>query len=185
MINHEHVSPHLKTLQSYSHYQRPQSLLYRMHSGIFRILDQANKTWIWIAQIWELQKSFQMILNSNQFPGNWASKIYFELLRGRLGRWASPGKLSIWNKRYARKFHAVWYPFFEQFFGRNFFRRPAAPIRFASKDVEFYCASFDIYEKFAGECPPTQTPTQKLKSEFLKFSLQEISSSLVPLEMIF
>ena len=33
--------------------------------------------------------------------------------------------------------------------------------------------------------PPTQTPTQKLKSGFLRFSSQEIGSSLPSLEMIF
>ena len=36
----------------------------------------ANETWIWIAQIVELQKSLQMIPKSNQSPGNWASKIH-------------------------------------------------------------------------------------------------------------
>ena len=34
-------------------------------------------------------------------------------------------------------------------------------------------------------CPPTQTPTQKLKSGFLRLSSQEIGSSLVSLKMIF
>ena len=58
-------------------------------------------------------------------------------------------------------------------------------MRLVSKDAKFYCASFDKDEKFVGRCPPTQTPTQKLKSEFFKFRSQEISSSLVSSEMIF
>ena len=40
-------------------------------------LNSANKIWIWIAQIVERKKSFPMIMNSNQFPGNWTSKIHF------------------------------------------------------------------------------------------------------------
>ena len=56
---------------------------------------------------------------------------------------------------------------------------------FISKDVEFYCASFDIYEKFAGGCPLTQTPTQKLKSGFPTSNSQGIASSLVSFQMIF
>ena len=51
--------------------------------------------------------------------------------------------------------------------------------------MEFYCASFDIYEKFAGGCPPTQTPTQKLKSGFPTSNSQGIASSLVSFQMIF
>ena len=35
-----------------------------------------------------------------------------------------------------------------------------------SKDVEFYCASFELCQKFARGCPPTQTPTQKFKNRF-------------------
>ena len=38
--------------------------------GFLRFLNQANETWIWIAQIVELQKSFPMISNSNQFAGD-------------------------------------------------------------------------------------------------------------------
>ena len=48
-----------------------------------------------------------------------------------------------------------------------------------SADVDFFCASFDVCEKFARRCPATQTPTQKLESGFLRFSSQEIGSSLV------
>ena len=38
--------------------------------------------------------------------------------------------------------------------------------RLVSKDVEFYCASFDISGKFVASCPPMETPTRKLKNEF-------------------
>ena len=55
----------------------------------------------------------------------------------------------------------------------------------SSKDVEFYCTSFDICEKFVAGCPPAQTPTQKLKSRFPLFDPQEIGSTLVSFQMIF
>ena len=42
-----------------------------------------------------------------------------------------------------------------------------------------------IHEKFARRCPPTQKPTQKLKNWFLRFSSQEIGSSLKSFEMSF
>ena len=54
-----------------------------------------------------------------------------------------------------------------------------------SKDVKFFGASFGLYEKFVGPCPPTPTPTQKFKNRFSIFSSQEIDPSLVSLEMIF
>ena len=69
---------------------------------------------------------------------------------------------------------------FHSIFGRVLIRRFYPP-----KDVEFLCASFDLDQKFARGCPPTQTPTQKLKSGFLRFSSQEIGSSLLSLEVIF
>ena len=54
----------------------------------------------------------------------------------------------------------------------------------ASKDVEFSCASFDLYLKFVGRCPPTPTPTQMLKREFSVFNSQGIDSSSVSFQMI-
>ena len=51
--------------------------------------------------------------------------------------------------------------------------------------MEFPCKSFDICENFVASCPPTQTPTQKLKIGFSMFSSQEIGSGLVSFEMIF
>ena len=44
---------------------------------ILGFLNPANETSIWISQILELQKSFTMIPNTNQFSGTWASKINF------------------------------------------------------------------------------------------------------------
>jgi len=43
--------------------------------GFLGILNLGNETWIWIAHIVELRKSFSMIPNSNRFPGNWTSEI--------------------------------------------------------------------------------------------------------------
>ena len=54
-----------------------------------------------------------------------------------------------------------------------------------SKDGKFSSASFGLFEKFDRGFPPTQTPTQKLKSGIPMFSPQEIGSSSVSLEMIF
>ena len=47
-------------------------------------------------------------------------------------------------------------------------------MRLGPKDVEFLRASFDLGHKFARGCPPTQTPTQKLKSVFSMFTSKEI-----------
>ena len=57
--------------------------------------------------------------------------------------------------------------------------------KLVSNDRNFYCASFGLYAKFVGQCPPTPTPTQKFKNGFSILSSQEIGSSLVSLEMIF
>ena len=66
-------------------------------------------------------------------------------------------------------------------FGRFLFKTIFAPTptttTLVSKDVEFFCASFDICEKFATSCSLTQTPTQKFKIEFSIFSSHEIGSS--------
>ena len=55
----------------------------------------------------------------------------------------------------------------------------------ASYEVEFSRTSFDQPANFAGECPPTETPTQKLDSWFFMFNFPEICSSLVSLQIIF
>ena len=54
-----------------------------------------------------------------------------------------------------------------------------------SKDVEFYSASFELYEKFVGVCPPMRTPTQKFKNGFSIFDSHGISSGLISFEIIF
>ena len=43
----------------------------------------------------------------------------------------------------------------------------------------------DLYEKFTRWCPPTQTPTQKLKNGFSMLISQEIRSSLIPFKWFF
>ena len=45
--------------------------------GFFWFLNSLYQSWIWIAQIVKLQKSFKMIPNSNQFPEKGKSKIHF------------------------------------------------------------------------------------------------------------
>ena len=62
--------------------------------GFLGFSNSGNETWIWIAQIIELQKSFSMIPNSNAFRGNWTSEIiFFLILRGRWCRWTWCDKL--------------------------------------------------------------------------------------------
>ena len=51
-------------------------------------------------------------------------------------------------------------------------------MRPVSKDVEFYCASFDMSEKFVASCPPTGTPTRKPKIEFFDRNFQGIDPNL-------
>ena len=53
-----------------------------------------------------------------------------------------------------------------------------------SKDVKFYCAYFDIYEKFVVGSP-TKTPTQMLKRGFSIFTSEKIGPTLVSFQMIF
>ena len=69
--------------------------------GFLGFSNSGNETWIWIAQIVELQISFSIIPNSSRFPENRTSKIKFSnfLLRGRLSRWTCC----------ARKVHIFWY----------------------------------------------------------------------------
>ena len=45
--------------------------------GFFGVSTSFSKSRIWLAQIVELQKSFEMIPNSNRFPGYWIAKIIF------------------------------------------------------------------------------------------------------------
>ena len=54
-----------------------------------------------------------------------------------------------------------------------------------SKDAQLKSASFDMNEKFAPGCPPTQTPTQMIQNEFLIPDSHGIIDILVSIEMIF
>ena len=63
-------------------------------------------------------------------------------------------------------------------------QRPPVTI-LVSKDAQFNFASFDMYEKFVQDCPPTQTPTQKFQNEFLRSGSHGIIDILVSIEMIF
>ena len=53
-----------------------------------------------------------------------------------------------------------------------------------SEDVKFYCASFDISEKFVASCAPMDTPTPKLKNEFSGRNSQGIYPNLEYFGMI-
>ena len=55
---------------------------------------------------------------------------------------------------------------------------------YIQSDVEFYCASFDISEKFVASCPPMDTPTRKLKNEFSGRNSQGIYPNLEYFGMI-
>ena len=49
---------------------------------------------------------------------------------------------------------------------------------YIQSDVEFYGEYFDMSEKFVAACPPTETPTQKLKSKFSGRNSQGIDPNL-------
>ena len=49
---------------------------------------------------------------------------------------------------------------------------------YIQSDVEFYGESFDMREKFVAACPPTETPTRKLKNEFSGRNSQGIDPNL-------
>ena len=66
-----------------------------------------------------------------------------------------------------RNFNPRKIQFFVSFLCKTIFAAPTHRMRLVSKDVEFYCASFDRSEKFVASCPPMETPTQKLKNQFL------------------
>ena len=55
----------------------PKFILLGWIPGFLRFFNSVNETWTWIAQIVKLQKSFKIIPNSYQFPGNWSSQIIF------------------------------------------------------------------------------------------------------------
>ena len=57
--------------------------------------------------------------------------------------------------------------------------RPHAWVFYSQNRQMWGYASFEPYEKFAGGRPPTETPTQKLKSGFVTLSSQKIGSVYV------
>ena len=84
--------------------------------------------------------------------------------------------------------HAILTPvksIFWTVFDHSFFWRPTASIRLVWKYVKFNWASFDVCGKFAGGCPPAQTPTQKSNSWIPMLTSQGIGSSLVSFQMTF
>ena len=58
-------------------FESPRSQWLGWIPGILGFLNSVNETWIEIAQNIELQKSFKMISNWNQFHGNSILKIHF------------------------------------------------------------------------------------------------------------
>ena len=65
-----------------------------------------------------------------------------------------------------RNLNPRYFRFFVSFLLKTIFSPPRYTVTLISKDMEFYCASSDLYEKFTRGYPPIQTPTQKLKFVF-------------------
>ena len=83
-----------------------------------------------------------------------------------------------------RNFNPRKIQFFVSFLCKTIFPALTHRTRLASKDVEFYCASFDISEKFVASCALIGTPTRKLKNEFFGRNSQEIHPNLEYFGMI-
>ena len=83
-----------------------------------------------------------------------------------------------------RNFNPRKIKFLVSFLYKTTFAAPTHPTRLLSKDVEFYCASFDRSEKFVASCPPMETPTQKLKNQFPGRNSQGIYPNLEYFGMI-
>ena len=83
-----------------------------------------------------------------------------------------------------RNFNPRKIQFFVSFLCKTIFAVRCRSWRPVSKDVEFYCASFDISEKFVASCPPMDTPTRKLKNEFSGRNSQGIYPNLEYFGMI-
>ena len=90
----------------------------------------------------------------------------------------------IWFRINPRNFNPRNFQFSVGFSFETLFPLPPSVTTFISKDVEFYCASFDISEKFVASCAPTDTPTRKLKNEFSGRNSQGISPNLEYFGMI-
>ena len=73
LFNHPFLSLLMKEITSYKNFKWELGLVFTWLGWIPEILgflNPGNETWIWKAQIIELQKSFRMISILNQFPGN-------------------------------------------------------------------------------------------------------------------
>ena len=94
-------------------------------------------------------------------------------------------RMLIWFGHNLRDLNPRYSLFLVGFSLKTIFDPPRSRATLASKDLELYYVSFGLHEKFARGCPLTQTPTQKFKSWFLRFSSQILDSSLVSLKIIF
>ena len=72
----------------------------------------------------------------------------------------------IWFWMNLRNFNPRKITFLVGFWYKTIFPQSLSMTAYIQSDVEFYCASFGISEKFVASCPPMDTPTQKLKNEF-------------------
>jgi len=71
----------------------PHSKMISHKKGEFRSFWTKSKTLVWISQIIEIQKSFQIISNSNQFPWNYTLKSIFLIFAWAVGEMASENPL--------------------------------------------------------------------------------------------
>jgi len=117
-----------------------------------------------------------------QFPENSILKILFILLRWSFSYLKL--RVFIWFRLNPRNFNPRNFRFLVSFSFETIFPLSRLRRHFTLKDMKFSGASFGLCEKFTRWCPPTQTPTQKFKSGFWILNSQEISSCLVPFEMI-
>ena len=83
-----------------------------------------------------------------------------------------------------RNFNPRKIQFLVSFLCKTIFAVRCRPWRPVSKDVKFYCASFDESEKFVASCAPMNTPTRKLKNEFSGRNSQGIYPNLEYFGMI-
>ena len=80
----------------------------------------------------------------------------------------------IWFLVNLRNFNPRKIHFFVSFLCKTIFPTLTHRTKLVSKDVKFYCASFDNSEKFVASCALMGTPTRKLKNEFSGRNSQEI-----------
>ena len=132
-------------------------------------------------RFWKIHFIFEFAWVTSVRVGIFFSKSPNEVSILRWSFWCAKLGVLIWFHTNSRNFNPRNFHFLVSFPFETIFPLSLSVTTLISEDVEFYCASFDICEKFARWCPPTQTPTQKLKSGFLRSSSQEVGSSLVSL----